>query len=138
MLKIIDGATHTLIVENEEMSDSTIVFALQAQCMLGVQVQIAMVADSSYDTNFASLVSSGCKVVTVPNTTGAFYIHAKAVVADYGLAGQAAYMGSINYSTASISQNRELGIFIQDQPSIDQLYQVMQADFSNPLATPYP
>jgi phosphatidylserine/phosphatidylglycerophosphate/cardiolipin synthase-like enzyme len=135
MLALINNATTSIVLENEEMSASNIVTALENACKRGVTAHIAMVADSSYDTNFAALEAAGCGVHLYPNTTNGFYIHAKAVVADYGLSTQAVYMGSINYSTASMTENRELGLYITDAASIQTLYTTMSADYAG--GTPY-
>jgi len=43
------------------------------------------------------------------SSTG-FYIHAKAIVADYGLSTQKVQAGSMNFSSNSQDNNRELGI----------------------------
>jgi phosphatidylserine/phosphatidylglycerophosphate/cardiolipin synthase-like enzyme len=130
MLSIINNATKTLLVENEEMSASNIVSALEAACQRGVTVHITMVANSSYTSNFNALTAAGCGVYLYPNTQTGFYVHAKAVVADYGLATQNAYMGSINYSTASMLQNRELGIFLSDPAAVKILYTVLSQDYT--------
>ena len=86
-----------------------------------------MVSQSSYATNFKALEAAGCGVNVYPNTQTGFYIHAKAVVADYGLSTQAVYMGSINYSLASMNNNRELGVYITDPASVALLYTTMTA-----------
>jgi phosphatidylserine/phosphatidylglycerophosphate/cardiolipin synthase-like enzyme len=39
-------------------------------------------------------------------------------------------MGSINYSNASMTQNRELGMYITDAPSITTLYSVLSTDYA--------
>ena len=39
-------------------------------------------------------------------------------------------MGSINYSTASMTENRELGIYITDQTIIDTLNTTIAADYA--------
>jgi phosphatidylserine/phosphatidylglycerophosphate/cardiolipin synthase-like enzyme len=130
MLSIINNATKTLLVENEEMSASSIVSALESACQRGVTVHITMVASSSYTSNFNALTSAGCGVYLYPNTSNGFYVHAKAVVADYGLATQNAYMGSINYSNASMLQNRELGIFLSDPAAVKILYTVLSQDYT--------
>lgn len=135
MLSIINNATTTLVVENEEMGASNIVSALEAACQRGVTVEIAMVSQSSYGTNFKALENAGCGVHVYPDTTTGFYIHAKAVVADYGLATQNVYMGSINYSTASMNNNRELGMYITDAASVQALYTTMTADYAG--GSPY-
>jgi cardiolipin synthase len=130
MLSLINNATKTLLVENEEMSASNIVSALEAACTRGVTVHITMVANSSYTTNFNALTAAGCGVYLYPDTNTGFYVHAKAVVADYGLATQNAYMGSINYSNASMLQNRELGLFLSDPVSVTTLYNVLTQDYT--------
>ncbi len=134
MLAIINGATKTLQVENEEMGASNIVSALVAACTRGVTVHIAMEYSSSYVSNFSALKTAGCKLSTYNNPNG-FYIHAKAVVADYGLSTQNVYMGSINYSNASMTENRELGVYIADPASVQLLNATMASDYAG--GTPY-
>ena len=73
---------------------------------------------------------SGGAPSTTPDTATGFYVHAKAVVPDYGLPTQMVYMGSINYSTASMTENRELGIYITDQTIIDTLNTTIAADYA--------
>ena len=84
---------------------------------------------SNIATSFASITKAGCSLHTYPNSTTGFYIHAKAVVADYGLPTQNAYMGSINYSNPSMNSNRELGMFVADEPTITSLHDTMLADY---------
>jgi phosphatidylserine/phosphatidylglycerophosphate/cardiolipin synthase-like enzyme len=136
MLGLINNATTTLLIENEEMSASNIVSALVTACQTRhVTVHIAMVNQSSYAANFTTLKNAGCGVNLYPDTTNGFYIHAKAVVADYGLATQNVYMGSINYSNASMTANRELGLYITDAGIVQQLYTTISADYAG--GTPY-
>jgi cardiolipin synthase A/B len=137
MLAIINNAQTSLLVENEEMANSAsyIVNALEAACRRGVTTHIAMVYSSSYAANFSALEAAGCGVHTYPNTQTGYYVHAKAVVADYGLATQKVYMGSINYSNASMNQNRELGVYITDPASIQALNADMISDYAG--ASPY-
>jgi phosphatidylserine/phosphatidylglycerophosphate/cardiolipin synthase-like enzyme len=138
MVNLIANAKKTLLIENEELASSAtaILSALETACKNGVQVQLAMVNNTSYATSFAAITNAGCSIHTYPNTTTGFYIHAKAVVADYGLPTQNAYMGSINYSNASMNSNRELGMYITDAPSITSLHDTMLADYNG--GTPFP
>jgi cardiolipin synthase len=135
MLAIINNARKTLLVENEEMGASNIVSALEAACTRGVTVDVAMVSQSSYSTEFRALEAAGCGVHVYPDTQTGFYIHAKAVVADYGLSTQNVYMGSINYSTASMTENRELGVYIADPASVQFLNATMASDYAG--GSPY-
>ena len=136
MLAIINGATKTLLVENEEMGASNIVSALEAACRRGVTVHIAMVNDNNeYGSEFSALQAVGCGVNVYPDTQTGFYVHAKAVIADYGLSTQNVYMGSINYSTASMTENRELGVYIADPASVQFLNATMASDYAG--GSPY-
>jgi hypothetical protein len=137
MTAIIANAKSTLLVENEELASSAsyIISALEAACTRGVTVHIAMVNQSSYQSNFKALENAGCGVHVYPDTQTGFYIHAKAVVADYGLPTQSVYMGSINYSNASMTQNRELGVYITDPASIQALNATMASDYAG--GSPY-
>jgi len=130
LLGIVNGATKTLLVENEEMSASNIVSALEAAAKRGVAVNIAMTDNTSYATQFAALKAAGCGVHVYPNTTTALYIHAKALVADYGLSTQKIYMGSINFSIASMTGNRELGLYITDAAAAQSLNATIASDYA--------
>jgi len=133
MLSIINGAQSTLLIENEELSSSAsdIVNALVNACQTrDVQVHFVSNIDSSYTAQFNQLTAAGCKVYLYVGTGTLFYVHAKAAVADYGLGTQNAYMGSINYSSASMTQNRELGAFISDPVSVQLLYNTMAGDYA--------
>lgn len=130
LLGIINGATKTLLVENEEMGASNIVSALEAAAKRGVAVNIAMTDNTSYATEFAALKAAGCGVHVYPNTATALYIHAKALVADYGLSTQKIYMGSINFSIASMTENRELGLYISDALAAQSLNATITSDYA--------
>ena len=130
LLGVINGATKTLLVENEEMSAANIVSALEAACARGVAVHITLTDTGSYHANFSALEASGCGVHVYPDTATALYIHAKAMVADYGLTTQAVYVGSINFSIASMTENRELGMYLSDQTAAQTLNTTMTNDYA--------
>jgi cardiolipin synthase len=130
LLGIINGATKTLLVENEEMSATNIVSALESACKRGVTVQIAMTDTGSYHANYSALEAAGCGVHVYADNATTLYIHAKALVADLGLPTQSVYMGSINFSTASLTENRELGLYISDQTSVQSLASTMSSDYA--------
>ena len=136
MVNLITTAHKTLLIENEELAPSAtaILTALETACKKGVQVQVAMVNNTAYATGFAAITKAGCSLHTYPNSTTGFYIHAKAVVADFGLPTQNAYVGSINYSSASMNFNRELGMFVTDEPTITSVHDTMLADFNGGTA----
>jgi cardiolipin synthase len=120
---VIDGAHHTLEVENEEMDSTAVTDALVAAARRGVDVDVCMTADSAYTAALQQIVSAGGHVHLYPDRTGVLYIHEKLVLADAGTASATAVVGSINFSTSSLNDNRELDVVLDDQ------------DASGPLAT---
>jgi phosphatidylserine/phosphatidylglycerophosphate/cardiolipin synthase-like enzyme len=117
MLAIINNATKTLYIENEEFSAPNIVSAIAAAASRGVAVIYIGEYSSSYVSNYATVKSAGGSVYYYSSSNG-FYVHGKAVAADVGLSTEAVYMGSINYSTASLTENRELGVYITGNTTV--------------------
>ena len=135
ILAVIGSAKRTLAVENEEMSDSTITTALISAARRGLDVTIVMTADSEWDKSFDKLVAAGVHVRTYKNSSRVIYIHAKAVVADAGRSGRQVFVGSENFSTASLWYNRELGIRTSNKSVVAGISATIAADYAG--ATPY-
>jgi cardiolipin synthase len=135
ILAVITSARHTLSVENEEMGDSTVTKALEAAARRGVDVKIVMTAQSSWDSAFRALVNAGAHVRTYRNSDTVIYIHAKAVVADAGRAGEQMFVGSENFSVSSLRKNRELGIRTTNDQVIKAVATVLGDDYAG--ATPF-
>ncbi len=135
ILAVINGAKHTLSVENEEMGDPTITSALVAAARRGVDVKVVMTAESEWDSAFSQLASAGVHVRLYANSDKVLYIHAKAVIADAGRADQQVFVGSENFSRASLDYNRELGIRTTNKAVIATISATLAADYAG--ATPY-
>jgi cardiolipin synthase A/B len=130
ILAVIAAAKHTLSVENEEMGDSVITSALEADARRGVDVKVTMTAESDWDSAFSALVKAGAHVRTYKDSTKVIYIHAKAVAADAGAADEQLYVGSENFSAASLRRNRELGVRTTNKPVISAVAAVLAADYA--------
>ena len=135
ILSVIDNATHTLAVEDEEMDDPTVTAALASAAHRGVNVTITMTANSDWDSAFAQLTQAGAHIRLYPDDSSSLYIHAKALVADAGRPSQQALVGSQNFSVASLGYNRELGILTRDKPLITSVSATLASDYSG--AAPY-
>jgi cardiolipin synthase A/B len=131
ILAVINAAHHTLSVENEEMNDSKVTAALEGAAKHGVDVMVVMTADSSWNAAFAALRRAGVHVHTFPDSSSALYIHAKAVVADAGRSGQQVYVGSENFSVASLDENRELGIRTANAAVISAISATIASDYAH-------
>lgn len=128
LLGLIASAKSSLQIESEEMSDSAVVTALMTAAHAGVQVKVTMTYDSSYAANFAKLTTAGVKVSTY-SANASLYIHAKTILADYGEKSATAFVGSENFSVASLQSNRELGIVVSDAAILDSLNETLTQDF---------
>jgi cardiolipin synthase len=130
ILTVINGAKHTLSVENEEMGDPTITDALVTAAHRGVDVEVVMTAESEWDSAFSQLVRAGVHVRLYADSDNALYIHAKAVVADAGRSDQQIFVGSENFSKASLGYNRELGIRTANKAVISVINATLAADYA--------
>ncbi len=122
----INNAKSTLIIEAEEMQDSTVEQAIASAAQRGVSVQVILPTpqSGSTDSNAAGIAvikAGGAQVKEDPQ----LIMHAKMMVAD----GTNAYVGSINISTNSFDNNRELGVLFTDPGIISTLNQTFQSDW---------
>jgi cardiolipin synthase len=127
LLALINSATSSLLIENEEMADKTVTAALVSAARRGVHVVVVMTDQTDWHSAFASLVAAHA-VVRVYAANASLYIHAKVVVADAGTPRQRAFVGSENFSNASLNQNRELGIETADPAIVGGLTATLNSD----------
>jgi cardiolipin synthase A/B len=129
-IQLINSAKTSLNIYNEEMADTKVVSALGAAAMRGVNVKVVMTDQSSWHSNFAKLKSDGVHIRTY-SASAPLYIHAKMIIAD----GKQAFIGSENFSSTSLTRNRELGLVFTDKTLVDQLNATFSGDYQN--ATTY-
>jgi cardiolipin synthase A/B len=130
ILSVINSAQHSLLTENEEMSDKNVVQALVNAVGRGVEVQVAMTnTGNDYASEFNQLVAAGAAVSTYASDAS-LYIHAKVILADYGSSGAQVFIGSENFSSASLTENRELGLIISDPLIMQGIETTLAGDFS--------
>jgi phosphatidylserine/phosphatidylglycerophosphate/cardiolipin synthase-like enzyme len=127
MVEIIKNAKKSLDIYNEEMVDDAVENALQAAAQHGVAVRIIMTYSSEWKRAFGELKSAGVEIRTYPATKAALYIHAKMILVD----DTSAFVGSENFSAASLYNNRELGITFTDPVAITPLARTFNADWQN-------
>lgn len=134
LLSLIDSATSTLLVENEEMALPVATTALERAAKRGVHVTVVMTRQDDWSPDFDKLTSAGVAVRTyLPSAS--LYIHAKAIVADDGTSRQKAFVGSQNFSSASLNHNRELGLLTADPNVVATLAHTIKSDAAD--ATPW-
>jgi phosphatidylserine/phosphatidylglycerophosphate/cardiolipin synthase-like enzyme len=132
LVGLINSAHTSLAVENEEMAAPSIIAALKAARQRGVVVTVTMTYAPTWVPAWTALARAGVKVATYPDTASALYIHAKVILVD----GLTAFVGSQNFSNASLAYNRELGVTTSDAAVVGPLSETLAADFAG--ATPFP
>ena len=60
-----------------------------------------------------------------------FYIHGKVIEADYGTAHGKVFIGSENFSSTSLNDNRELGLIISSHAVMSAIAATFAGDFRN-------
>jgi len=126
LIGLIASAKHSLLVESEEMAERTVTTALVAAALRGVDVEVAMTKNRTYDAAIARLRAAGVHV-TLYTPRGPLYIHAKAIVVD----GTAAFVGSENFSYASLDANRELGLVTSDPEVVEPVAGALASDMAH-------
>ena len=120
---LINQAKSSLLIEAEEMQDSSVEQAIVSAEARGVKVQVILPAnDSSNSSGITTLDNGGVSV----REDSQYYMHAKIIVAD----GTESFVGSENISTYSLDKNRELGILLSNSTVLSTLQKTFQTDWN--------
>lgn len=138
---LINGATKTLEVYNEEAFDRGCIDALVAAAKRGVNVRFITAVLKPHGPPHPgqpAVSDSNAAQRDVLNKAGAHakgiaqpYMHAKMILADFGTPKAKAYLGSENFSQTSLDKNRELGILLTEKPILQAIESTFNADFGN-------
>jgi phosphatidylserine/phosphatidylglycerophosphate/cardiolipin synthase-like enzyme len=135
ILSIINAAQHSLQIETEVVPDDDIIGALEADCSRGIRVQMLignLSSNPNPDLDGFQSVCNGLYASYKPT-------HANFILADYTDYGnygnyiQASWIGSANLTDQSLTQNRELGISLTDQGTLDSLDLIFTTDQQDSL-----
>jgi phosphatidylserine/phosphatidylglycerophosphate/cardiolipin synthase-like enzyme len=130
ILGVINNATKSLLIAQEEMSDAGVESAIEAALKRGVAVTLVQEnMTGSYTAILQTYKSDGAKVATYSSRTG-YYIHAKAFLADYNTAQASLFLGSENCTAASLNSNRELGLIFNDATCMTGVYNAIMKDYN--------
>jgi phosphatidylserine/phosphatidylglycerophosphate/cardiolipin synthase-like enzyme len=135
LLGLINGATKSLLISQEEFGDQPLVAAVAAALKRGVQVTLVQEnMNNQYNATLTTLKTAGAKIATYSSQKG-HYIHAKTVLADYETANAKMFVGSENFTNPSLTENRELGLIFSDQTCMAGVSAAITADFNG--GTPF-
>lgn len=125
ILGLIDSAQSTIDIYAEVITDREFIDAVESALARGVQVRIIMTQAYGQDMlqePVGELVRAGAELHTLASP----YVHAKLIMVD----GVQAFIGSQNYTSTSMDQNREVGVVISGVSNIQRLERVFERDFS--------
>lgn len=131
ILSLIDSATKAIDVQVEYIKDPELLAHLGAKAKAGVQVTAVMAAGSKdacsgYDPQAEATKAMQQAGITRFAFATAVKMHAKALIAD----GARCYIGSENFTTNSLNNNRELGLLSRDPKVIATLAATMAKDWA--------
>jgi len=134
IVALIQSATHSLEIYNEELEDLECLNAMVAKATSGVTVRV--ISAQLGGTGMADknkkyreyLNSNGVQAKYMP-TDSYLYCHAKMILVDYGTSNSKAFIGSENFSTTSLDKNRELGILVSEKEILDRLHSTFETDW---------
>lgn len=118
---LLSSAKSSILIESEEMNDSSIEQALTNAAHRGVKVEVVLPSGTSNNAGISAIQPGGAQV----REDKVLYMHAKLIIID----GQKAFVGSENFSAQSLDRNRELGIVVADQSALQTLQQTFQQDW---------
>ena len=133
--EFIDGAKHTLFIQNERYQDAVIIERLVRAVYRGVKIHV--MTRPPHTLKKQKLVE-GVGGIRILNDVGVkvhklkhLKLHAKMLLAD----GKRAIVGSINLSPGSFDSRRELAIEVDDRHLVKRLHHVARHDWkhSHPL-----
>lgn len=124
IIGLVDSAQRTLDIYAEVITDQHFIDSVKAAIDRGVRVRIVMTESYGQDLPtepVGELVRYGAELHILANP----YIHAKLLLVD----GARAFIGSQNYTSTSMDQNREVGVTVIDPANIERLQRVFNKDF---------
>jgi phosphatidylserine/phosphatidylglycerophosphate/cardiolipin synthase-like enzyme len=130
ILGLIGSAKKSLRIYSEEMGDTTVVDALIAAAKRGVDVSVCGEnLDGEYTSTFEKMARAGVHIAYYSSSAG-FYVHGKVIEADYGTKNARIFIGSENFSSTSLNDNRELGLIISTPAVLAGIARVFATDFA--------
>ena len=124
---LIKSTTKTIDIEMEVINDDQVISQLCDEAKK-IQVRLLVPTFSQIDSNFNSvnkLSACGAFVKTMSSP----YVHAKLILVDSAKA----YVGSVNLSSQSMDENRELGIILTQNDSLKNLVVSFASDWNKSI-----
>jgi cardiolipin synthase len=136
----VNSAKTSLVATSENIGDPDIQAAMIAAVKRGVTVRIIsplcdLNANPLFDLPYLADLAAGgveARAMPTPSTAEVPYMHAKMMIAD----GNSAFIGSVNFSSASTTDARELGIFFTNASAIQMISDEFEQDWAQAITPP--
>jgi cardiolipin synthase len=142
LVAFIRSAKKTVQIQNQYLKDPTLNAAIVDAAKRGVQVFVMVSSACSYGKPSANDIAQWTQIygafdkakvntriftrnITVNGVKG--YLHAKTILVDSARA----WVGSVNGSTTSLSNNREYGMFFNDPAEVKKLATFLYSDYTS-------
>lgn len=125
---LVNNATTSVDAETEDINDNQLTQTL-AEKAKTIKIRLIVPTLSQVSSNeqaLKELTNAGVQVKTISSP----YMHAKMILAD----DTKAYIGSINFSTQSMNDNRELGIILTQPDDLQTLQTTFETDWDKATA----
>ncbi len=120
--KLLNSAQSSIDIWEQEVEDDKLIDILQKKINQGVEVRIIIPPLYRVGGNFSAVDELGIKHIrALPDP----YVHAKLIIIDK----KVAYIGSNNFSSASLDENRELGIISDNANILNTLNTLFEMDW---------
>jgi phosphatidylserine/phosphatidylglycerophosphate/cardiolipin synthase-like enzyme len=124
-LELITSATKTLEIESMQFSDADIRAAVLARQQAGVAVRVLLASPTWITAN--DYAGRWLKDRGIPaRWRSSPSVHVKAITVD----GKTAYLGSVNLSTTSLTQNREVGLVTTEADDLGLMSSTFEQDWA--------
>jgi len=125
LVALVKSATKTIVIESMQFADNAVHDAVLERHAAGIDVRVLLAAPSWITANTADgadLVANGVPA----RWMGAPNVHVKSILVD----GTVAYIGSENLSYTSLTKNREIGIFLEDEQGTSAIAATFEKDWA--------
>jgi cardiolipin synthase len=128
-------ATTSLDITSEELKDAAVLSEIAHSARRGVACRIVMTEDPAWTQAINQVSAAGCSVHLLPSSAAALYMHEKLLITDH----TSLIIGSHNLSTASLLDNRELSLRLDQGTAPDVLAAVastFEHDYQQAIPAP--
>jgi len=129
LVALIDSAQESLVIHSMQLKDDDVREAIAGRAAAGVDVRVLLahpgwITDNQDAADYLATNGVAARFQEYPDT------HIKMVLVD----DETAYAGSVNLSWNSLTNNREIGVFLQDEAAITAIRDTFDGDWADGVA----